>query len=364
MKNILKYTVVLLSVLSFSFANAGELSVTGSAKASYVIVSSDSASGAQEQPKSLGVANEFNLGASGELENGMAWGYNINIDADTTQDDGGLWLSNGYGKVAFNISQGGLELSKAAAITATGDRAASNGYGENMFEGFSIGDMNNIAYSLPAGLLPFGITASVAYAPSTAADDNQSVNDLVAANAGTVTNPNAPAATAGVGSSSNNQGRTMTQYAVSAAPIAGLTVGASYDTFQTKGTLAQDPEGGAWYAKYALGNATLAYGKAYYALGINASSSDINTYETIENTTYGALIAVNDAMSVSYHVQKSNAMNVTNTTADVEMEATQIGAAYTVGGLTLALAMNSYDNASYISNKDVKSTVFNVSIAF
>lgn len=364
MKNILKYTVVLLSVLSFSFANAGELTVTGLAKASYVIVSSDSATGTQEQPKSLGVANEFNLAAGGELDNGTTWGYNINIDGATTQDDGGLWFSNNFGKLALNISQGGLELSKAAALTATGDRVASNGYAENMFEGFSTSDMNNFTYSLPAGLLPLGITAAVAYSPSAAADDNQSVNDLVAANAGATTDPNAPAATAGVGSTSNNQGRSMTQYQVTAAPIAGLTIGASYDTFDTKGTLAQDPEGGAWYAKYAIGNATLAYGKAYYALGINASSSNINTYETIENSTYGALIAVNDSMSLSYHVQKSNAMNVTNTTADVEQEATQIGAAYTVGGLTLALALNSYDNASYIANKDVKSTVFNVSVAF
>ena len=70
------------------------LSVTGNAKASYVIVSSDSTTATQEQPNSLGVANEFNLGASGELDNGMTFGYNINIDGDTTQDDGGLILIN------------------------------------------------------------------------------------------------------------------------------------------------------------------------------------------------------------------------------------------------------------------------------
>ena len=45
MKNVLKYAVVLFTALSFSFAQAGELSVTGSAKASYVIVSSDSTTG-------------------------------------------------------------------------------------------------------------------------------------------------------------------------------------------------------------------------------------------------------------------------------------------------------------------------------
>ena len=362
MKNILKIAVVLLSAVSFSFAQAGELSVTGSAKASYVIVSSDSASGKVESPKSLGVANEFNLGASGELDNGMTWGYNINIDGATTQDDG-LYLSSGLGKVAINISQGGLELSKAAALTATGDRVASSGISDNMFEGFSAGDMNNISYSTPAGLLPFGIAASVAYAPTTVADDNQSVND-VSTSVNATTNPSAPAATVGVGSSSNNQGRAMTQYQISAAPIDGLTIGANYDDFETKGALAQQPEGGAAYAKYSIGNATLAYGKAWYALGINASTGNINTYESIENVTYGVLLAVNDQMSVSYHIQQSNATNTTNATADVEMEGTQIAGAYTVCGLTLALSLNDIENVSYITNKDVKSTVLNMSIAF
>ena len=65
MKNIIKTLLVMLSVVSFSAAKAGELSVTGSAKASYTIHSADSASGAVESAKGLGVANEFNLGASG-----------------------------------------------------------------------------------------------------------------------------------------------------------------------------------------------------------------------------------------------------------------------------------------------------------
>ena len=45
MKNVLKTAVVLFTALSFSFANAGELTVTGNAKASYVIISSDSTTG-------------------------------------------------------------------------------------------------------------------------------------------------------------------------------------------------------------------------------------------------------------------------------------------------------------------------------
>ena len=191
MKNVLKIAVVLFTALSFSFANAGELTVTGNAKASYVIISSDSPSSTQEQPNSLGVANEFSLTAGGELDNGMTFGYNIDIDGDTTQDDGSLFLDTGsMGKIMISISEGGLETSKKGALSASGDRGSDSAYDEGMFEEWSVGDANNISYHLPADLLPFGIAASVAYAPSTVADANQSVNDLVASNTGAITAPN------------------------------------------------------------------------------------------------------------------------------------------------------------------------------
>ena len=46
------------------------------------------------------------------------------------------------------------------------------------------------------------------------------------------------------------------------------------------------------------------------------------------------------------------------------MEATGIQAAYTMGGMTLAIAMNDFENAQYTQNKDIKDTVFSVAMAF
>ena len=66
MKNTIKALLVALTALSFSVANAGELTITGSAKASYSITSSDGGAGALQRGKGLGVSNEFTLGASGE----------------------------------------------------------------------------------------------------------------------------------------------------------------------------------------------------------------------------------------------------------------------------------------------------------
>ena len=142
----------------------------------------------------------------------MTFGYNIDIDGDTTQDDGSLFLVTGMGKVMISISEGGLETSKKGALSATGDRGSDSAYDEGMFEEWSIGDANNISYHTPADLLPFGIKAAkIAYAPSTVADANQSVNNLVASNTGAITAPNNSGKVYSSGSLAN-AGRTFTQY--------------------------------------------------------------------------------------------------------------------------------------------------------
>ena len=40
------------------------------------------------------------------------------------------------------------------------------------------------------------------------------------------------------------------------------------------------------------------------------------------------------------------------------MESTGIQAVYTMGGMTIGVAMNDHENAIYTQNKDVKDTVF------
>ena len=93
----MKKIIAMLSVVLFSFgvAKAGELNVTGSAKASYVITSSDGTAASQSTAPQLGIENEFTLGASGELDNGYTWSYAVDIDAvesAATNDDAKLTL--------------------------------------------------------------------------------------------------------------------------------------------------------------------------------------------------------------------------------------------------------------------------------
>ena len=57
-------------------ANAGELTVTGSAKATYNHQGGGSA--ANNSGKNLGISNELMFTASGELDNGYTWSTSWN----------------------------------------------------------------------------------------------------------------------------------------------------------------------------------------------------------------------------------------------------------------------------------------------
>ena len=82
MKNIAKILFVAISSLSLMLsAKAGELTVNGSAKATY------NATSGQQKDNGLGIANELNFTASGELDNGFTWSYSMELDPST--DDSG-----------------------------------------------------------------------------------------------------------------------------------------------------------------------------------------------------------------------------------------------------------------------------------
>ena len=159
----MKKIIAMLSVVLFSFgvAKAGELSVTGSAKASYVITSSDGTAAVQHTAPKLGIENEFTLGASGELDNGYTWSYAVDIDAvesGATNDDAKLTLSTPQGTIGIFLGEGGLGVDNAGSQSVIA-RPSDTSYAEAMTDTFDIDGYDNIQYHTPAGLLPYGLTA-------------------------------------------------------------------------------------------------------------------------------------------------------------------------------------------------------------
>ena len=156
-------------------------------------------------------------------------------------------------------------------------------------------------------------------------------------------------------------GSSVSHYQVKAAPIDGLSIGADYVEFSgVLGSTEQAPESGSYFATYAFGPAVIGFSETFLAAPMNAITAQV---ETVENSKFSIGINVNDNLSVSYEEEESQPK--LNTEATVyTMTSTGIQAAYTMGGMTLGVAMNDHENAGYTDNKDVKDTVFTVEMAF
>ena len=352
MKNITKTFLVLVSALSISFASAtaGELSVSGAAKASYVIGGADDSQG-----KGIGIGNELNFTASGEMDNGFTWTYSMELDGNDSgahdNDDTQLVIGMGdMGTVGFFDSEGGLSTELGYGIGALGTGSDYNNTMTIQY-GDDVSNYPNVQYHLPADLLPFGIGAKIGYAPNMADGDNNSFKN---------SGPIEPAVL---------KGSHGTHIQVTAAPIDGLKIGGDYfDTDETL-TRKQAMDSGNAYAQYAMGNFKVGYNIGGYSVPLTAKNTAVTRYE---NAAWGIEFAVNDAISVSYNEETSEAFtNVaiaagasSNTKTSVESDIESWQVAYVMGGATLGLSIADVGNADYTAGKDEKRTVFSIAMDF
>jgi len=360
----MKKIIAMLSVFLFTFgvAKAGELSISGSAKASYAVTSSDGTAADVDAQKGLGISNEFTLGASGELDNGYSWSYAIDIDSvesSATNDDAKLTLTTPNGTVGIFLGEGGLGVDNGGSQSVVA-RPSDTSYGEAMTDTFDIDGFDNIQYHSPADLLPFGVTFKIGHAPNAVASQG---NDFKAT--GTTHNRVATPDTAAIGGVTlDGGGSSVTHYQVKAAPIDGLSIGADYLEFSgVINATDQAPESGAYFATYTFGPATIGYSKSYAALALTNADTPAEV-ESVENSKFSIGINVNDNLSVSYEEEESDVTMKNKATTHGKLTSSGIQAAYTMGGMTLGVAMNDHENAAYTKNKDVNDTVFTVEMAF
>ena len=362
MKNMLKTLLAVLSSLVISVsAYAGELSVSGSAEATYIIGGTDDANS-----KGLGVSNELNFTASGEFGNGYTWSYSMELDgASTANDDTQLVLGLAdLGNAAICISECGLSTELSYGVGAYGVGSDIVNTGSIKFGSYDVSTYNNVQYHTPAGLLPFGIAAKVAYVPNTAAGQGSSAKEGNTIETTTDNDGLTTGATTGIGTDAS-------MYQITATPIDGLTVGADY--FRADGSTAtsQQPEGGNYFAKYAMGPFVVGYAKSLVAPGFSQTTGTAAT-QLYETDAYGIQFAVNEDFSVSYNNEKSSkkttegvtAGNTTATKTNVETTVDTYQIAYNIGGATLALVKSEADNAGYTTNKEVSATVISLKMAF
>jgi len=344
MKTIMKTLLVSIASLSLMFSvNAGELSVSGSAKATYNV------SSGVEADNGIGVTNEINFTASGEMDNGFTWAYSMELDPASggaaNNDDTSIVIGmNDMGTLKVCVSECGNNKKyswDASAYTSMSDTGTSYGI---VYPGDAgAAGTSTIQYHTPE--LPFGTTASFAYNTNMSGD-------------------------AASGNASGSSGNSRQEYSLTTKPIDGLTLAAHYnkvnDYEDGVDTEDQLEEGGSYAAKFAYGNVTLGYGKSFQSPELLEAdrASGATNIEYYENTGISLGYAVNDAVSVSYTRETSEANYQTSSTTAYEIEMDSVQIAYSLGGATLSLARADVENASYVQNSDLVETIIAMSFAF
>ncbi len=352
MKKISKLLVgILFSALVIAPSYAGELSVTGGATATYTIGGDDSGSG-----KNLGISNELDFSASGELDNGYTWNYQVQLDgASAANDDTRLEIGTDMGTIGLYVTEGGMskELHGVGALGAGFDYVSpASGTAGAFKTGYDVDGYSNIQYHTPSGMLPFGAQVKLGYVPD--------VNDTTQMSA--KENNSLPG--------SHATGRNLTQASVTASPMDGLTIQADAAATSNETGVNVSTEQGVSAnlgAKYTIGQVTVGYVEGGYQPAI--ASGEVTYYE---NKFMGIQFDVNDSVAVSYNVDESQkttragvAVGATaGTTTEVEMEQKSLQLAYTTGGATIGIAQVDVNNSDYTSGKEETQSVISLAVAF
>ena len=310
-----------LSALAGSLAtfsvNAADFSVSGAGSISF----DDTNRGKSDRGNGFYMGDSLKFNAGGETDNGIGVAVYYEIDGGSL-DDHNLKLSGDFGTITFdghggssamgavddktpNAYEEAWDIVDTDATSATGSPTVINGSG---------GGNGMWIYTSPS---MGGATLTAAYR-----------NHVSAA------------------------AESMTDFAIAVSPegIDGLTVGAAISN-NTIGTNLDSDES-TFYATYATGG---------FTFGMQASDLDHTTATSDqESIAYGITYAVNDDMSIGYSYHELE----TELTTDEDQESTGISASYTMGGMTLAGAMNEVDNMAGTDTRDHEGYEFTLSFAF
>jgi outer membrane protein OmpU len=305
------------SLVAFS-AQAGELSVSGSASLSFS--NSDDASAANENNQWT-MGDSLTFTGSGELDNGMTISVSYELDgqggATDAFDDHSMSLdTNGMGTITFSGHGGTSAL-------GTIDDTTPNAYEESW----------DIVTGADTGTLVGGVSGE---------------------NMFTYTSPDLGGATIKATYLNADDAATDTSYmdfVVIATPsmVDGLTVGFGMaETEETTGTVIDDST---YYVSYAYGSVTVGYSMS--------ESDGPNSSNDLDFEALGVSYAVSDDFTIAYSTSEVTKASDTDT-----QEASGISASYTSGGITVGGAMNSVDNVAYDADADREGYEFNIAFAF
>ena len=286
------------------FAQAGELSVNGTARMEY----QSSQTSATASTDSFAQTATIVFSGSGELDNGHTVSFmqvtNSNITSQSVKLDMGdmgtvsvasLNLA-GIGTIQDMVPNGGEQPWDDLGTHGTPEQGVASPHGGN-----------RLGYSVNAGVATISAAASHAFGAMTTSAAVQ-VSGLVD----------------------------------------GLNVGAGVATDQSAAGVEDDIE--TYYATYTMGSVSV--GMQNTTVEKTAATSDI------ERDSYGVTFAVNDNFSIGYGISET-----TFEALSLDEENTGIQASYTTGGMTIGLVNNKKDNAEG-ADKQMEMTELKLTFAF
>ena len=310
-----------LSALAGSLAtfsvNAADFSVSGAAS----ITMDDTNRGKSNRGNGHYMGDSLKFNASGDTDGGLGVAVYYEIDAGAL-DDYNVKLSGDFGTITFD-GHGG-----SSAMAAVDDKTP-NAYEE----AWDIVDTDGTSS-----------TGSPTVINGSGSGDNMFI----------YTSPSMGGATLTVAyrNAVNDASESMTDFALAMSPesIDGLTVGVAMSDNSIGENV--DSDESTMYATYATGG---------FTLGVQSSDLDHTTAGSDqESIAYGVTYAVNDDLSVGYSYHELE----TETAGDEDQESTGVSASYTMGGMTLAGAMNDVDNIAGSATRDHEGYEFTLSFAF
>ena len=294
------------SMAAIGYAQAGDLSVSGTARMEYQSTTASDGNSADSFAQNTSIT----FSGSGELDNGMT--------------------------VSYMSLQAASNVSSQSVILDMGDMGLLS------MANYDVAGIGTIADKVPnGGEQPWDDLGT----------HGDPANGIADPHTGNILGYKTTAAGATITAAMNyEQSEPTTSVAVSYTVMDGLEIGGGLATDMSAADTEDDIE--TMYVKYTMGGISVGYQDT--TVSPETASTDV------ERSAYGISFAVNENLSVGYGVSDTE---YESSAITLDEENTGIGIAYTSGGMKLGIINNTKDNANGSAGED-EMTEFQLTFAF
>ena len=315
------------SLVAFSAANAGSLSVSGAAKFTYTGDSGNEDLG--DDGNRFGIAQAVGFSGTAELDNGHTASIFHSVNGDSSTSSVITYDMGDLGTLRYQQDSGSLGIGIIDDLTPSADEEVWNGIDADIatdaneaFVGKVSGGTTGFNYRNAS---VEGVTIDVGYAPKTTT--------------GTVDEG---------GQSGTGGLRSTVSVAVQYTGVEGLNI---YAGMGEVGNATNDTDHDTYGVKYAWGPVTVGY--QHSEIDYVAASSDLET------DMYSIAFAVNDSLSISY-----GSMETEEDGSSIDQEITGFSIGYSMGGMSFKAHRNKGENINNEASNESEHTEVAVSFAF